>query len=408
MNQILDYNPNKGEKKSSGSDKIVHFFAIVIILFALVLIINGVVGMYQRNKDSKKNIGAQEKAKIEVTQEETEAIIKVTHTKAIEKIIYSWNTGKETTIKASGNTTAEEKIPLPAGDNTLHIKVTDIDGQETTYEGEFSSDTGVDILNPVIKLEVTQEKKLKITATDETKLDFITYRWNDEDEVQVKATADDDKKIEVEIEILKGTNDLVIQAVDSSNNTATETKSFTGLIKPEVKIVVSEDKTKADIYVKHDNGIKEIKVNLNNQDYNVAIVDTPKEIQFTIDFVEGDNKLTVTAKSIEDTETIATEEVSNNAIAPNPDSQTGNNTEPEISIEKSEDGQNAHFKVYHSSGIKELKLNVNDMDYDISGIGDNQTTVEFDLPLVDGNNRITFTAIPIEGNEKKEIKEIVK
>ena len=115
MNQILDYSPNKGERKSSGSDKIVHFFAIIMIVFALGLI--GVAGfnMYKNAQEKNKAVVTKEEAKIEVVQEETQAIIKVTHTKAIEKIIYSWNSGKETTIKGTGEANVEETIPLPAG-----------------------------------------------------------------------------------------------------------------------------------------------------------------------------------------------------------------------------------------------------------------------------------------------------
>ena len=254
MNQILDYSPNKGERKSSGSDKIVHFFAVIMIIFAIVLIAGAGYNLYQRNKESKNAVVEEEKAVIDLAQQETQVVIKVTHTKAIEKIIYSWNSSKESTIKAEGESVLEESIPLPAGQNTLHVKVIDIDGGESTCEGEFTSETGTDILAPVIKLEVTDEKKLRITATDETSLDFITYRWNNEEEQKIEASEEDKKKIEIEIEILKGVNDLTISAVDSSNNTANDSKSFTGLTKPEITIVVAADKISAQITVKHEKG----------------------------------------------------------------------------------------------------------------------------------------------------------
>ena len=401
MNQILDYNPNGGGNNSSGSDKLVRVFAVIIIIFALCFVIAGGYGIIKRSQESKQSEPKTEKAKIEVIQEDTQAIIKVTHTQAIEKIIYTWNTGKETLIKATGESNITESIPLPAGENTLHVKVIDINGEESTYENQFISQSGEDILNPTINLEVTPEKKLKITAEDETSLDFITYRWNDEEEQKVEVSEDNKTKIEIEIEILKGVNDLTIVAVDSNNNTTTETKNFTGITKPEVTIKVSADKTMADIYIKHDNGLKEVKLNLNNVDHLVDIgQDNPPEIQFQIQLAEGDNKIIVTAQSIDSTETVATEEVSNNTIEPSI-------TEPTISIEKSEDGQNAVFKVAHESGIKEVKLNVNDVDYNVD-IGENPQNIEFLLPLVDGNNRITFTVIPTQGNEKQEIKEISK
>ncbi len=402
MNQILDYSPNKGNKNSSGSDKIVHVFAVIMIIFAIALIAGACYNLYKNNKDNKKNIPKEEKALIQVVQEDSQAILKVTHTKVIEKIIYSWNNGKETTIKGSGEKNIDQIITLPAGENNLQIKVIDIDGGEATYEGSFASQSGEDILNPVIKLEITDEKKLRIIATDETSLDFITYRWNDEEEVKVEVS-EDKNKIVKEIDILKGVNDLTISAVDSNNNTTTETKNFTGLIKPDVIIVVAADKKSVDVTVKHEKGLKEVKVNLNDVEYPVALGEQIQtEIMFNVALAEGVNKMVVTAVSLDDTQTIASEEVNNIP------EQVG---EPEISIEKTEDGS-VIYKVNCPKGIKELKLNINDMDMDLSSLKEyleqNNTYIEFLAPLYDGKNKIRFTVIPTEGTEKQEIKEFEK
>ena len=402
MNQILDYSPNKGNKNTSGSDKIVHFFAIIMILFAVVLIGVACYNLYQKNKENNQPIAQVEKAKIEVVEQETEAVIKVTHTKAVEKIIYSWNNGKETTIKGEGEIAIEEKIQLPAGTNTLHIKVIDIDGGEATYEGEFTSESGADILNPEIKLEVTDDKKLKITATDDTSLDFITYRWNDEEEVKIEVSEENKTKIETEIEILKGVNDLTISAVDSNNNTTMETKSFNGITKPEVMIVVAADKTSADVTVKHEKGLKEVKLSLNGTEYPISVEENQLETMFRVQLIEGVNKVIVTATSVDDTQTVAEEEVDNTQVEVQ---------DVQISIEKTEDGQLVHYIASHPSGIKELKLNINDMDLDLSALGTlgvDSKEIQFTVPLYDGNNKITFTVVPVEGTEKQEVKEIVK
>ena len=104
MNQILDYNPNKSSKGSSGSDKIVRFFAIILIIFALCLVASGVYRMWSRNQSSNDSAVAQqaEKATIDVEVAESSAKITVTHTKAIESLAYCWNDDSETLIKASG------------------------------------------------------------------------------------------------------------------------------------------------------------------------------------------------------------------------------------------------------------------------------------------------------------------
>lgn len=414
MNQILDYNPNNKTGGSSGSDKIVRVFAIILIVFAICLLGSGAYGLYKRSQEGKETVASSTQAEIKVEQKDSNAIITVNHDKAIEKIIYSWNESSEKTIPGSGENKMEETITLPAGENVLHVKVVDVDGVESAYEGTFHSEAGVDILNPVIEISVTQDKKVKIVATDETKLDFITYRWNDETEQKVEAT-DDDKKIEIELEILKGTNDLTVVAVDSNNNTTTENKSFTGITKPEIKITVSGDKSSVNISVNHDNGIKELKLNINGQDYNVDIGnDNPTSLGFDVQLADEKNEITVTAISVDSTETVAKEEV-NRAVednqrdadeSNNEQSENNNHDETEIVINLSSDGQHGHVIVNDENGIKEIKLNLNEVDYNVDIGNDNPKNLEFDVPLVEGNNKVIVTVITINGTEKTETQEL--
>ncbi len=300
MNQILDYNPNSKSNKSGGSDKIVRVFAIILIIFAIALIAVVGYGMISNKKEVNNATAQQTKANITVENQEAQATIKVTHDKNIQKLVYSWNTSSERTIKGT-NKYMEEKIDIPAGDNTLHIKVIDENGVETTHDEEISSEQGVDIINPIIELSL-DGKKLKIVATDETALDFLTYRWNEEEEETVYAE-EGSKEITTEIEIIKGKNDLTVVAVDTSNNTTTETKSFTGLTKPEITVTLSEDGSSIDIKAVHESGIEAVSFNFNNVDYNVDIgSDTPNQIQFNQKLEVGYNRIILTVKSVDGTE----------------------------------------------------------------------------------------------------------
>jgi len=140
---------------------------------------------------------------------------------------------------------------------------------------------------------------------------------------------------------------------------------------------------------------------LNNNPFGVEIPEEkPTEISFRVEFVEGQNSLIVNATSVDGTKTEAAEEVSNTTIETTP-------VQPTISIEKSEDGLKAIMKASHESGIKEVKFNVNDVDY-IVEIGENPKELQFEFDLLDGNNKITFTAIPTEGIERQEVLEITK
>lgn len=302
MNQILDYIPDSGRpNRSGGSDKVVRVFAIILILFALGLI--GVVsyGLISNKEEIKNDAVEETHANIEVDINGTEATISVTHDKNIQKLIYSWNTTSERKINEDGKS-VEEKIDIPAGENTLHIKVIDENGVETTYDEEISSERGIDIINPVIELEPIN-KKLKITATDETAMDFLTYRWNDGEEEKVYAD-ENSKEISIEIDVLKGQNDLIIVAVDGSNNTVQEQKKFIGLTKPEIKVTLSEDGSSVNIKAEHENGIEEVLFNFNNVDYNVDLGgETPKTIEFDQNLAEGvNNRIILTIKSVDGTE----------------------------------------------------------------------------------------------------------
>lgn len=304
MNQILDYNPNsKPNKQGGGSDIIVRVFAIILIIFAIVLISIVVYGRFSNQKEVSTLQEEVTKANIDVAVESTTATITVTHDKIISKLIYSWNTSSERTIKGDSKL-MEETIDVPAGSNTLHIKVIDEKGNETTYDEEITAEEGTDIINPVIKLLPSEESAniWKITATDETAMDFITYRWNEDEEETVYAD-EGSKEISVDIEIPMGKNDLTVIAVDASSNVSNETKSFKGVVKPNISVTLSEDGNSVDINIDHENGIESIGFNFNDVDYPVDLQgETPDHVQFSREFEVGYNRIIVTAKSVDGTE----------------------------------------------------------------------------------------------------------
>ncbi len=396
MNQILDYNPNKSSGGgSSGSDKVTRVFALILICFSICLL---GVGGYNllKNKDKAVPVQTATEAKIEVEQKDSVVVIKVSHDKTIEKLIYNWDSDKETTLKGDGQSTMEEEIPLLAGTHTLNIKVTDVDGVESTHQEEFFSETGEDKIFPVIALKVTDQKKLKITATDETEISYVTYRWNDEEEIQIDVSEEDNKKIEFEIDIYKGKNDIVIVAVDSNNNSTTETESFTGVTKPDITVTISADKKSVDIKCYHENGIKEIGLNINDLDYAVDLQgETPTDVSLpAIPLAEGNNTVKVLARSVDDTVTEVVEEVVSDPIA------------DEVNLSIADDGT---IVANVPNGIKEMKLNLNDMDYDIdlgTEVLQDVTIDKSSLPFIEGNNKITVKVISVNGTEKEETKEI--
>lgn len=407
MNQILEYSPNKNSGGgASGSDKIVRIFALILIIFALCFIAVGGYGFVKKNKNvTDVDAPTQTEAKIEVEVSDTTATIKVSHDKAIEKVIYSWDNDKEIVDKGNGTSQKEIEIPLPAGEHTLTIKVVDVDGFETSYKKSITSENGTDIVNPEIKIVVTDDKKLKITATDETEIAYVTYKWNDDEEIVVDERDEEKKKIEFEIEILKGNNDLTVIAVDANNRTTTENKSFSGVTKPEVKITVASDKKSIHVDCFHEKGLKKVILNSNGTDYDVAIGDgTPTDVNFDFALPEGNATIKVTATSVDDTVTEATEEIVPDQ--PEEPADPSGNENIVINISKSEEEKKALISAEYSEGIKEVKLNVNDVDYSVGLPEENPTNVSFGLDLVEGNNRITLTVIGTDGTENSKVEEI--
>ena len=71
MNQILDYSPNKTSKKggSSGSDKIVRVFAILLAIFAICLLgVGGYSILKNRKAMSDADSGSVTQATVAVIQ----------------------------------------------------------------------------------------------------------------------------------------------------------------------------------------------------------------------------------------------------------------------------------------------------------------------------------------------------
>ena len=257
---------------------------------------------------------------------------------------------------------------------------------------------------PEITLEVTPERNLKITATDETEISFITYRWNEDEEVRVEATEEGQKEIVEEIEILKGKNDLTVVAVDKANNSSNKMESYTGLTNPEITINVSEDKKSADIICSHENGIKEIKLNLNGQELGVELPEeNPKDVTVPIVFEEPTNKLVVTVISVDDTEKVAEEEIQSE------EAQTEN---IEIRMEQLEDDSSkVAISATTESGVKEMYLNINGAEFtvDMSSLPEDSKEVVLDpIELTDDVTTIKVTVISKNDVEKVDEKEFTK
>ena len=311
MNQILLTNNQNIKRKSSGNysgnnssgdmRKIIIFFAIAILAFAIVII-----GVYifkiSKNAKKEKPVG-----KPELSLEQTDNQVKII-AKAevgINKIIYTWNNEEPTEVEMNGRTTHEEALEIPEGQNTLKVVVIDKNDDEIESSKEFYIEEDG---KPTIKLDETiGNGKIKIIATDENNfIKYITYKWNDEEEITVEAEGENQTAIETTIDVKRGKNTLTITAVNGLARTEKIEKIFNGVNNPIIEVTRNGNV----IYMKitHDMGFERITFTVNGQDYvhdkNFSGYDsTVKEIEYKYDLKEGENTVIIHAISIEGTET---------------------------------------------------------------------------------------------------------
>ncbi len=274
MNQILF---TKEEQKAPiAINKIVIFFSISIILFGLILAgVNSFSAYKNIKKMASQPTKEEVKPQVEVTREDNSVSIVASHDKGIDKIIYHWNDEEEKVISGNGQSSITESIELPIGSNKLTIRVIDVNGRETTYEKEYVVESDLKIEFAV----VNNNNYLKITATDSSGLQFITYKWNNDEETRVNVDSNNSTIIETETEIPKGQNTITVNAIDVLNNTQTKTQEIKGVEPPKISVI--QDKSELVITVTDNEGVKSIQYTLNGSPYTVDV--TSEETGLTVE-----------------------------------------------------------------------------------------------------------------------------
>ena len=293
MNQILMIeNRNKKSKRNSGPveiKNIIRFFAVVIILFSLCMISHSSYAIY---RDSKGN-NTENLAQISISRINDTLIVDVNSQYIIDKFKYNWSNSTQTSVM-EGMTSFQEEIILPNGNDILTIVLEDETGRAVTYTKEIILD-GIDIIKPTIDISQGQGSSIRITATDETKINYITYRIDDGEEIRINKNNEEDTKIEYAVtDIPRGEHTLYVTAVDSSGNFETD----------ENPIIVSSDRpTITGLSIDNENGriiieaadvdgIASIEVNLNGAVYKMDDVNRT-EAKFSLNLQDGTNTISI-------------------------------------------------------------------------------------------------------------------
>lgn len=295
MNQILMVEDKKKKNSKLGSGtaeikNILRFFAIALIVFGIFFIGQGSYAIYKESKGKNTD----NMPTVIIKRVNDKVIIRATSVNEITYLKYSWNTAEETSIPVD-DTFIEEEVFLPMENSTLNVSVEESTGRTVKYKKQFNIE-GIDIIEPTI--EVTEENSngsIRITATDETAISYITYKINDEGEVRINKSELEDKSINYILNLQRGENKVVITAGDVAGNVGTFEKKI--IVSSQPSIDLSIENGKLIILAKDQDGIKDIEINLNGVVYVAKNINL-KEARIPLDIVEGVNTVKITITNV--------------------------------------------------------------------------------------------------------------
>lgn len=351
MNQILDHSGPKKQKihrNPGDTARIIKVYAFLIMVFAICLIGKAAYSMSENKKINKTStpVIAETLPQIILNADKDILSINVSSAgKGIETVTYQWYKGNATleeiktyqsehrasttendenddeeinvdedALVAMGEAKTEkttkddgqqemvlQNIGIPKGDSTIYVSVKTVGNANLTeYVQSYYTDVGIDKIEPQIKV-VIQGKKLVVTATDETEIDYLTYSVNDAQEVQINDRTDK-KTIKTEIDLVETeTTKVTVCAVDKAKNSKVYQKDYDVYAgKPQIEFLGegSEGKmTKIYVKVTYPRGIKRVEYDLNGKEYEKEFEDPQeaREVNFEIPTDEGHNVIKVRA-----------------------------------------------------------------------------------------------------------------
>ena len=278
MNQILYVGDNKNNGPVAVKS-VIKFFAIVIIIFGIILIGEGTYSMYKGIvANSGNNIPTVYMNRVNDT-----VVIKAENNIEIAKLIYSWNKGEETVLLPN-NKAVEEVVLLPNENSILNVTIVDIKGKETKFMQQWNIE-GMEIATD------DSSRKITIIARDETQIDYLIYKWNNEAETRVNGTERNKLEIQKTIDMKLGENKLTVTAVDKNGNTNTLEKTI--IISSKPTIAVKQSNSKIHIVINDEVSIKTVSININGQVY-AGEYEAKKQLKLNVPLKQGNNTVSIT------------------------------------------------------------------------------------------------------------------
>jgi len=277
-------NFKRGKNQKAEIKTVIRTFCIIIMVFATTFIGKSVHAIVTNQKKEADVIT------VETSRMNAELSISFKANLSISRIVYAWNNGTNKIISGEGRTSIQiDNIDIPYGNATLTIIVFDHYETEHKYTKTYIN-TSSDQTKPEITVSAEQ-KSLIITATDASGIAYLSYYWEgNQANTTVYKPEDLPNKYQVEIPLEQATQtNLIITAIDGSNNQKTITQPITSTHKPTVTL--SLDGNTLVINAKDDFGLQFISVTIDGVTQEAKL--DGKEANANIGLESGSHTVTV-------------------------------------------------------------------------------------------------------------------
>ena len=253
-------------KGKLGINSIVRIFAISILIFGIALVGNSSISLAK----SAKQKANQKIPSVNISRKGNLLNLSVKSEVPIRSVGFSWNNQDFQYASARQQKQFNMNIKVVDGiDNKLNIAVVDMANKKSTYHGKYSKEA--DTTKPEIVIS-NEDPKIKITITDDTALDHVTYKYGDDQEQRVDADSSDPSKLEIYIDnVDTEQKELIVEAVDSAQNHAEVSKKVLGTTRPKIEVSNSpEDSSILQIKITDKVNLQKVVIYKNDERYDTS------------------------------------------------------------------------------------------------------------------------------------------
>lgn len=148
-----------------------------------------------------------------------------------------------------------------------------------------------------IKIDFSAEgNNVKVKATGEKELAYLTYRWDENEETKIEIN---DTDIEQKIEIPKGLHTLTVIVVDIDNISETKTQEVKGVTKPKVEIA-TDGSDNFIIIATDEEGLAKVEFIINETEKYLLKLDGRTELEYPYPLHDGENRVKVKVYNVND------------------------------------------------------------------------------------------------------------